>query len=330
MTFGSSNPLTPATESVSGNPECGSQDLRNGRRWPPHLFGGTLEIAIDIPDAFDLVFASGKPTYPYKRMRRFRVRFGDLAACSPCRSWAGYTISMFEFEFPTRAGNGQQPARLVRAEWTQISSPAARLWRGLRTSHALVERQIGNHTASNSPGIYDDLVCVREQSFHRFKVHALTSDLRRLLVFVVDLEKAGRRALGLGDGLLAIGFGVLDGLRGTAARLRNNLVGVGLRLILRPLKVGAGSLHVAERVDHLLWRIDLLQLHLRDLNARPVSIERRLHQFLYGGLNGLSLGQNWLKGGAADNFAHGAFCNRLDRSFGLLDVETDNRQRHPV
>jgi hypothetical protein len=43
-----------------------------------------------------------EPTYLYKRMRRFRVRFGDLAACSPYLSWAGYTISMFEFEFPTR------------------------------------------------------------------------------------------------------------------------------------------------------------------------------------------------------------------------------------
>jgi len=31
---------------------------------------------------------------------RFRVTFGDLAACSPCQPWADYTISMFEFEFP--------------------------------------------------------------------------------------------------------------------------------------------------------------------------------------------------------------------------------------
>jgi hypothetical protein len=42
---------------------------------------------------------------------------------------------------------------------------------------------------------------------------------------------------------------------------------------------------------------------------------------LHGGLDRLSLGQDWLKGGAADNFAHGAFGNRLHRSFGLLDVE---------
>jgi hypothetical protein len=43
-----------------------------------------------------------EPTYPCKRMRHFRATFGDLAACSPCHSWADYTISMFEFEFRQR------------------------------------------------------------------------------------------------------------------------------------------------------------------------------------------------------------------------------------
>jgi hypothetical protein len=45
-----------------------------------------------------------EPTCRCTRMRRFRVMFGALAACSLCLSWAGYTISMFEFEFPTRRG----------------------------------------------------------------------------------------------------------------------------------------------------------------------------------------------------------------------------------
>ena len=45
-----------------------------------------------------------EPTYPCKRMRRFRATFGDLAACSACHSWADYTISMFEFEFLTATG----------------------------------------------------------------------------------------------------------------------------------------------------------------------------------------------------------------------------------
>ena len=46
-----------------------------------------------------------EPIYPCKRMRRFRATFGDLAACSPCHSWADYTISMFEFEFPTETAS---------------------------------------------------------------------------------------------------------------------------------------------------------------------------------------------------------------------------------
>ena len=35
-----------------------------------------------------------------------RGRSGQLAACLRCRSWAGYTINMFESEFATRTGYG--------------------------------------------------------------------------------------------------------------------------------------------------------------------------------------------------------------------------------
>ena len=45
-------------------------------------------------------------------------------------------------------------------------------------------------------------------------------------------------------------------------RLRDDPVRIGLRLVLRALKIGASRLHVAERVDHLRWRIHLLHLHL--------------------------------------------------------------------
>ncbi len=126
----------------------------------------------------------------------------------------------------------------------------------------LIERQIGND-AAGSAGIDDDLVGAAEQPFHGFEIHALAGDLGRLLVFVVDLEEARGLALGLGHGLLAIGFGGLGDLGGAAARFRNHAVGVGLRLVLRALEIGAGGLHVAEGVDHLRRRIDLLQLHLR-------------------------------------------------------------------
>jgi hypothetical protein len=34
-------------------------------------------------------------------MRRFSVMRDEQGACVRRRSWAGYTIDMFEFEFPT-------------------------------------------------------------------------------------------------------------------------------------------------------------------------------------------------------------------------------------
>ena len=126
----------------------------------------------------------------------------------------------------------------------------------------------------------------------------------------------------LGHGLLAIGFGVLRDLRHAAARLGHHAVGVGLRLVLRALEVGARRLHVAERVDDLRRRIDLLQLHLLDQDAGAVLIERLLHQILHRALDVLPrAGQDRLNVGAADHLAHRAFGDRLHGAFGVLDVE---------
>jgi len=47
-------------------------------------------------------------------------------------------------------------------------------------------------------------------------------------------------------------------------------------------------LHVAEAVDHLRGRIDLLHLHLRDLDARLIAVERLLHQVVHARLDGLA------------------------------------------
>jgi hypothetical protein len=54
-------------------------------------------------------------------------------------------------------------------------------------------------------------------------------------------------------------------------------------------------LHVAECIDDLRGRIDLLQLHLGDLNAGPVMVEGALHQVLNPAFNRLpGPGQNRL------------------------------------
>ena len=91
---------------------------------------------------------------------------------------------------------------------------------------------------------------------------------------------------------------------------------------MRALEVSAGGLHVAERVDHLRGRIDFLQLHLGDLDARAVMVERGLHQLLHRSLDVLPrAGENRLDVRAANHLAHGALGYGLDRTLGLLDVE---------
>ena len=130
----------------------------------------------------------------------------------------------------------------------------------------LVERQVG-HDALAGLAVEDDLVGAAEHPLHGLEIHALARDVGRLLVFLVDLEEARRLAGGLGDRLLLVAFGALQDALGLAARLRHDLVGVGEGLVLQALLVGARGLHVAERVDHLRRRIDLLQLHLVDADA---------------------------------------------------------------
>ena len=130
-------------------------------------------------------------------------------------------------------------------------------------------------------GIDDGLVGAGEDAFHGFQIHALAGDVGRLLVLVVDLQEARGLALGVGDGLLAIGLGVLDDLGRPAAGFRHHFVGVSLRFVLRPFEVGACRLHVEERIDDLGRRIDLLQLDVLDQNAGAVGIERLLHQLLH-------------------------------------------------
>jgi hypothetical protein len=43
-------------------------------------------------------------TYRCRRTRRFGAMCAEQGACVRPRSWAGYTINMFEFEFPTGTG----------------------------------------------------------------------------------------------------------------------------------------------------------------------------------------------------------------------------------
>src|SRR6266536_2695084 len=156
----------------------------------------------------------------------------------------------------------------------------------------------------------------------RHRQYYARGDLRSNLVLVVDLQEPRRLAGGFGDRLLAIGFRGLGDLRHAPARLRDDAIGIGLRLVLRTFGVDACRLHVAERVDDLRRRIDLLQLHLGDLNAGAIMVEGALHQVLNPAFDRLpGPGQDRLNLRTPDHLAHGALGHRLHRAFRMLDIE---------
>ena len=117
-------------------------------------------------------------------------------------------------------------------------------------------------------------------------------------------------------------MGGLQDALGLTLGLRDDAVGVGFRLVLQALLIGARRLHVAEGVDHLSWRIDLLELHLGHQYAGAVAVEGLLHQSLSVGLGlGARLGEDRLDIALADNLAHGTFRHVFHRAFGVLDIE---------
>src|SRR5262249_38674371 len=132
------------------------------------------------------------------------------------------------------------------------------------------QRQIGyDARARLAAGIDDGLVGAAEHALHGLEIDPLPRHVGRLLVLLLDFAEAR-----FGGGLFAIGFGVLDDLGGAAARFRHDSIGVGLRFVLCALEIGARRLHVAEGVDYLRRRIDLLQLHLLHQDAGAVIVER--------------------------------------------------------
>ena len=187
-----------------------------------------------------------------------------------------------------------------------------------------VERQIGHDALAGRAAVIDQLFGAVEDALHGLEIDALARHVLGLGIFVIDLEEAGALAARLGDRLLLVAFGNLQNLRGASLGVRNDAVGIGLRLVLQPLEVGARRLHVAEGVDDLRGRIDLLHLHLGDLDARAVTVERLLHQLLHALLGGgAGAGQDRLDVGLADDLAHRAFGHRLHGAFGILDVEEE-------
>ena len=129
------------------------------------------------------------------------------------------------------------------------------------------------------------------------------------------------------DGLLPVGLRLLDQPLGLAAGARDDVVAIGLGLVLRPLAVGLRALHVAEGVDHLGRRVDLLQLDLRRSGCRrrtrsisACSCSRALGLDRARGPRSVRLDDR----GLADDLAHHALGRGLHRVLGVADVEQES------
>ena len=156
------------------------------------------------------------------------------------------------------------------------------------------------------------------------QIHAPADDIHVLLILAVDREEARRLTLGPGHHLFLVGGALLHEPLGRAARARNDVVPIGLGLVLRPLLVGARRLHIAEGGNHGLRRRDVLRLDLGDLDAGAVVVEDLLREPV--GLLGQQqafLGQCRLQAGLADHLAHGALGRVLYRALRRLDVEKE-------
>src|SRR6202000_2463066 len=103
---------------------------------------------------------------------------------------------------------------------------------------------IRHHALGPWSAVDDQLVRAAEDALHGFQVDPLARHVFRLGIFFIDFQEAGALALGFGDRLLLVAFGGLEDLRGAALGLGHDAVGIGLRLVLLALEIGAGSLHV--------------------------------------------------------------------------------------
>src|SRR5262245_21377917 len=205
-----------------------------------------------------------------------------------------------------------------------LPPPRLRLATRLRWTSELAERQIRDYAAAAATRIQNDLVRAAEHTFHGFEVHTLAGDVRGLFVLVIDFQEPRRLAGCFGHRLRLVGLCSLRDLRHPAACFRHDAVSVGLRLVNGALKIGARGLNIAESIDHLCRRIDLLQRHLLYYDSSAIMIEGLLHQIVNGRLDGLPrAGENRLDLGTPNHLAHGAFGHRLHRAFRILNVEEE-------
>ena len=189
----------------------------------------------------------------------------------------------------------------------------------------LVNSDSGRKGTTPGPALSTDhLLGVAKHLLHGLDEDTLAGDVGRLLVLLVNADEAVGLTLGQGNHLISIALRGLQDAFGLASRLGDDTVGIGLRLVLEALLVGACRLHVAEGVNDLRRRIYFLQLHLSYQYACTVAVEGLLHQSLRVSLGlGTRPGEDRLDIALADDLAHGAFRHVLHRALGVLDVEQE-------
>src|SRR5260221_7081085 len=173
--------------------------------------------------------------------------------------------------------------RVARARARLRRRLAARALRRLRFGerrraallHDLVERQV--EQVARAAIVHHDLVGRGQDLLHGLDVDALARHRRRLGVFRHHLPEARGVALGCGDDPAAVALRLLLQARGGAARLRNDVVGVGLALVHLALAVLARLDCIVERHLHLFGRLRGLDGHRAHRDAGGVAVVNRLH-----------------------------------------------------
>src|SRR5215469_10366922 len=127
---------------------------------------------------------------------------------------------------------GIEPSTMARTPSGNSASLVASrrlLLLGRAFARQSLQRQIGHDARARlAAGIDDGLVGAAEHPLHGFEIDPLPRHVRRLLVLLVNLRETRGVALGVGDGLLTIGLGVLENLGRAAACFRYDAIGIGL------------------------------------------------------------------------------------------------------
>ncbi len=181
--------------------------------------------------------------------------------------------------------------------------------------HDLVQREV--EQVRTLARIHQHLGDVRVDLLHGLEVHAVTGDLRRLLVLGEHGAEALGIALRLGDDPRLVGSGFLGEPGSGTDRTGNHVVGIGLGFVLRALALLTSLQHVVERGLYLLGRAHatLLQVNANHFDADLVAVQDGLHEGADAGGDLVALlGQRGIHAHLADDLAHGRL-GHLDHGF---------------